>query len=199
METIRIRVHYDFASTLCYVAHRVMERMEPELDMLGIALLWTPLDLTGIAPFRRGVEIPPVRRANAARVAEELSVPVRIPTVWPDSRALGATVLLAEQEGRADSFRERAFSALHEEERAAESTTQVLGLARDLGLALEPEDVEASLADLEERTRAATEEGVTGVPTFMLGAWPFGGIQTEDTMRHVLTRYAGKARAGELV
>jgi hypothetical protein len=33
----------------------------------------------------------------------------------------------------------------------------------------------------------------------MLGTWPFGGIQTEDTMKRVLERYVRKLRAGEIV
>jgi hypothetical protein len=39
---------------------------------------------------------------------------------------------------------------------------------------------------------------VTGVPTFMLGRWPFGGIQQQDTMRMVLERFASRCREGTL-
>ena len=46
METVTIRVYYDFASTLCYVAHRVMCRIEEEIGELGVELEWRPIDLT---------------------------------------------------------------------------------------------------------------------------------------------------------
>ena len=39
-----------------------------------------------------------------------------------------------------------------------------------------------------------TRPRYTGVPTFMLESWPFGGIQNEETMRSILTRFAVKQR-----
>ena len=47
-EPLRVRVHYDFASTLCYVAHRALARLEGRISALGIELAWTPLDLAKI-------------------------------------------------------------------------------------------------------------------------------------------------------
>ena len=40
----------------------------------------------------------------------------------------------------------------------------------------------------------ARRDAVLVAPTFMLGEWPFGGIQQDDTMRMVLARFARKAR-----
>jgi predicted DsbA family dithiol-disulfide isomerase len=191
---LRVLVHYDFASSICYVAHRVMQRMAPFLDELGVALDWSPLDLSRMGPFRPGARVPEERRANAARVADELGVAVRVPAVWPDARALGTAALLAEARGREASFRERAFSAVFEEGRRPEAAAEVAALGRELGLDLGAEDLAAAREALEARTDAAREAMVTGVPTFMLGSWPFGGIQTEETMRHVLTRFARRAR-----
>jgi len=195
-EPIRVRVHYDFASTLCYVAHRVLGRMADALDGLGIELLWTPLDLTRLVALQRpGAPIDELRRSNAARVAEELGVPVRVPRVWPEARALGAVALLAEELARGPSWRERAFTAVFEEGLAAADIAAALRLARELSVALEPAAVEGALVDLELRTAAAREELVTGVPTFMLGSWPFGGIQSEHTLLRVFERFAKKARS----
>jgi len=195
-EPIHVRVHYDFASTLCYVAHRVLDRMADALDGLGIELLWTPLDLARLVALQRpGAPIDELRRSNAARVAEELGVPVRVPRVWPETRALGAVALLAEELARGPSWRERAFTAVFEERLVAADIAAALRLARELSLALEPAAVEGALVDLELRTAAAREELVTGVPTFMLGSWPFGGIQSEDTLLRVFERFAKKARS----
>lgn len=196
MDSIRVRIHYDFASTLCYVAHRVLGRMSDAIDALGIKLVWTPLDLTRLVALQRpGAPIDELRRSNAARVAEELAVPVCVPRFWPQTRALGAVALLAEPLGRGASWRERAFSAVFEGGLAAADTDTALGLARELSLALAPAGVEGALADLDARTEAAREELVTGVPTFMLRSWPFGGIQSEDTLLRVFERFAKKARA----
>ena len=197
---LRVRLHYDFASSLCYVTHRVMQRMGATLDELGIALEWAALDLAQLTgPYRAGVEIPEVRRANAARVAQELGVSMHVPSVWPDSSAVNGAAYLAERAGRGASWRERVFTLVFEERRPAPGPVETAALAAELGLALAPRDVERALRELEVKTELAREEGVSGVPTFMLGSWPFGGIQSEETMRHVLARYASKARAGELV
>ncbi len=199
-DALRVRVHYDFASSLCYVTHRVMARMSGTLDELGIALEWSPLDLARLTgPYRAGQEIPETRRANAARVAEELGVPMRVPAVWWDSRAVNAAACLAERAGRGATWRERVFTLLFEEERPAPGAAEVEAIGGELGLSFRVRDVERAQNELELRTELAREEGVSGVPTFMLGSWPFGGIQSEETMRHVLSRFAHKARAGELV
>lgn len=194
-QALRVRVHYDFASTLCYVAHRALARIAEPIAALGIEFAWTPLDLTRLVGGRLpGAEIGELRRSNAARVAEELGVPVQAPRVWPDVRALGAAALLAEPLGRGASWRERAFCAVFEEHRLVLDAADATRLARELALELAPAAIEAALAELDLATARARQEFVTGVPTFMLGAWPFGGIQSDDTMLRVLERFAQKAR-----
>ncbi len=197
--SVRVRVHYDFASSLCYVAHRVMQRMAGELDELGIALAWMPLDLARlVGPYSAGAEIPEVRRENAQRVARELGVALHVPRIWPDSSAAHAAAFSAERAGRGETWRERVFTAVFEEHRLALCDAEVLALASELALPLDARDLARGRRELEMKTEIAREEQVSGVPTFMLGTWPFGGIQSEDTMRRVLDRFVRKLRAGEL-
>jgi predicted DsbA family dithiol-disulfide isomerase len=199
-DALRVRVHYDFASSLCYVAHRVMQRMGGTLADLGVALVWTPLDLARlVGPYQAGAEIPEARRENARRVAGELGVALMVPRVWPDSSAVNAAAFSAERAGRGETWRERVFTALFEESKLAPSDEDVLALARDLALPLDARDLARGRRELEVKTELAREEQVTGVPTFMLGTWPFGGIQSEDTMKRVLERFATKLRSGELI
>ena len=66
--------------------------------------------------------------------------------------------------------------------------------AREIDLDLGPLGSDDGLDALEQQTRRAAEEEVCGVPTFMLGPWPFGGIQEEFTMRSILTRWAERQR-----
>ncbi len=194
---LRVPVHYDFASTVCYVAHRVMDRMAPTLEELGVELAWTPVDLSRMTGYARGREMPEARRANARRIAADLAVAVEPPPVWMDSRPAGAGALLAARAGRDTTWRERIWTALFEERRDAPGVEEVVALAAELDLAFESDALERAMDELDELTLLALDAQVTGVPTFMLGGWPFGGIQTEDTMAHVLERYARKAREGE--
>jgi predicted DsbA family dithiol-disulfide isomerase len=118
--------------------------------------------------------------------------------VWPEARALDAAALLAAPLGREAGWRERAFTAVFEEGLVSVDAAGAARLARELALELAPEAIEAALPALERATEQARDEQVTGVPTFMLGRWPFGGIQSDATMLHVLGRFAERARRGEL-
>jgi len=195
MERLRVRVYYDFASTLCYVGYRVMARLQAELEELALDLEWTPLDLVGITGWPRGAPVEGPRRDNALRVARELDVPVRMPGRWMDSRRAGAVALALAGTPREAAWRERIFSGVFEQGRALDEPDSLAAFARDLALDLDAVDIAAGADALRERTQEAREAEVTGVPTFMLGPWPFGGIQEEATMRSLLGRWARKQRA----
>lgn len=191
MDSLRVRVYYDFASSLCYVAHRMMERMEGTLAELDIALEWRPLDLARITGWPRGARVEGPRRENALRVASELEVPLRMPAVWMDSRPANAAALALAGSAREATWRERVFSGVFEQ---GGSLDDAASWARELGLDLEVLAGEAQHRALEDETRDAAGREVCGVPTFMLGEWPFGGIQEEFTMRSILGRWAARQR-----
>lgn len=190
----RIPVHFDFASTLCYVAHRVMAAMVHDLETLEVELRWTPLDLSQLAGWQPGAEVPQLRRENAERVARELAVAVVVPRIWPDSRAVNASALLAEEAGalRAAAWRERVWSSLFEERRDLDDPADVIRLAHRAGFDFAAADLEAATDELERRTLLAAADEVTGVPTFMLDRWAFGGIQSPETMRSIFERWVSR-------
>jgi predicted DsbA family dithiol-disulfide isomerase len=191
VDPLKVRVDYDFASSLCYVAHRCMQRLRAPLGQLGIALEWSPLDLTRLTGWRRGAPLDALRRANVARVSRELDVPLRIPERWQDSRRAHA-VALSLPEPRGATWRERVWTAVYEEGRELDDA--VAALLRELDLTLPDGAIERGLERLEARTREAWEQEVSGVPNFMLGPWPFGGIQSDETMLSILGRFASRQR-----
>lgn len=195
MERIEIPVYYDFASTICYVTHRVMERRAAELDELGVSLLWRPLDLARITGWPRGVEVEGPRRENALRVATEFAVEVRMPARWVDSRGAHAVALRLAGKRSESAWRERVWSAIFEEGRTLEEEDALQRLGGDLGLDLGRLAVEQALAQLDLETRRAYEAGITGVPTFDLGGWFLCGLQDDDTTRKLLSRFVEKRRA----
>ena len=110
---LRVPVHYDFASSLCYVAHRVVARMGDFLGEIGLELEWTPVDLTHLTGWRRGAPIDPDRAEDVRQIARSLEVPIRMPGHWLDSRAAGAVALhVAEQPRLEATWRERVFTAI---------------------------------------------------------------------------------------
>ena len=188
---LTIPVHYDFSSTICCVAHRVLERLRDDLVALGVALEWRPLDLVGITGWRRGTVVEGPRRENALRVAAELGVAVRMPAVWLDSRPAHVVALELAGTPHEATWRERVWSAVFEEGRDIGAGGEVERLAEDLGLS------RASLPDLHDfsrldaATEVAREAEVTGVPTFHVG-FPLGGIQDPATMRLLFQRWVDK-------
>ena len=48
------------------------------------------------------------------------------------------------------------------------------------------------MRELARLTDEAREAEITGVPTFQLGGWPLGGIQSDETMRAILARWAAR-------
>jgi len=195
-ECVSVRVYYDFASSISYVAHRVMGRMAGELTALAVDLEWVPLDLRQITGWPRGAAIAGYRRENSLRVARELGVEVRLAGQWPDSRSANAVALALAGTKQAPAWRERVYSALHEEGRSLDDPGTVEALGRDLGIAAAELADDRGLAALEAESSLARRANVTGVPTFLLGEWPIGGIQQERVMRSLLERWAAKARRG---
>ena len=194
MSSVRIPVYYDFASSLCYVAHRVMQRMADDLEELGVELDWSPLDLTRITGWRRGDPILGPRRDNALRVARELEVPLKMPGHWMDSRPVLATAIALEGRPEAVTWRERVWTAVYDEGRDLDEPDLLERMARDLDL--EPTELgnPRALETLELRTLEARDSEVTGVPAFMFNGWPIAGIQEEQTMRSMLSRFASRMR-----
>jgi predicted DsbA family dithiol-disulfide isomerase len=199
-EPFGVTVYYDFASSLCYVGHRVMGRLAPFLEELRCELCWVPVDLAGMMRWQRGAKVPPDRVMHVERVAEALRVPLRVPGRWLDSRDIAAAALVlasrdaASGEHREASWRERAWTAIYEEGRGCTDRDALALMADDLEIELPSSELEEALEELDLRTGEAVDAMVTGVPTFMLGPWPFGGIQEDETMRSILQRFADRQR-----
>jgi predicted DsbA family dithiol-disulfide isomerase len=190
---LTIPVHYDFASTICFVAHRVLESMHDDLDAMGVALEWRPIDVSAIAGWRRGMRVEGRRRDNALRVAAELGVAVRMPGVWLDSRPAHNVALALGRSEKQAAWRERVWSAAFEEARDIGAPGEVQRLAADVGLdARELADLE-DFSRLEAATEAAREAEVIGVPTFAVG-FPLGGIQDPATMRLLFQRWVDRQK-----
>lgn len=192
-ERLVIPVHYDFASTICFVAHRVIERMGGDLDAMGVAIEWRPIDLAAITGWRRGAVVEGPRRDNALRVAAELEVPLAMPAVWLDSRPAAAVALALAGSEREAAWRERVWSAVFEEARDIGAEGEVERLADDLTIDLDRLPGARDLSRVDATTEAAREAEVIGVPTFHVG-FPLGGIQEPDTMKLLFQRWVDRQK-----
>ncbi len=210
-EPLEVFVYYDFASSLSYVAHRVLRRIDRELAAERIELRWKAIDLTGIGRFQRGRLLDPERRRSLIEVATALDVELDPPARWPDSRLAGEVALtldLAIDRGLDPSveqeWRRGVFSAFYElgerddPDRQADAVERLFGEFEGRGH-FGKRGV-ASLDDLSagRRLAAATSSavaaGVEGAPTLMFDAFPLCGIHDESTMLGMIQRYARRRR-----
>ena len=185
-------VYYDFASTTCYVAHRVLGRLAPKIDEIGVELEWRPVDLTSLTGWRRGARVVGPGRENALRVAAELNVPVRMPGFWIDSRLAHAVALgPSEDPAKEAVWRERIWTAVFEEGRDIGEKEEISVFLSEVQISTESG---SGLARLEEETERARQAGIQGVPAFLIDAWPMAGIQDDQSMVAFFERYARKRR-----
>jgi len=193
MDTVTIRVYYDFASTLCYVTHRVLSRVEPEIADLGVVLEWRPIDLTMASPWHRGDSFRDDIRAAVRNTALTLGVDVEMPDPWLDSRPASHVALCAPTPAAEARWRREVFDTFFER-RTPRLTPDLIRLARELtGLETIP-DPELGFERVEESTNEAIALGVTGVPSFLLDNWLFGGVYDGETMVSVLRQLSAQYR-----
>ena len=193
METVRIRVYYDFASTLCYVAHRVLSRIEQEIADLGVELEWRPIDLTMAAPWDRGDSFRPDIRAAVHNTGIALGIDVEMPDPWLDSRPASQVALCLRTPADEARWRRAVFDTFFDR-KTPRLTPDLLRLARDLtGLEAIP-DQEQGFERVEECTREAIALGVTGVPSFLLDNWLFGGVYDDELMVSILRQLSTQYR-----
>ncbi|MCY3963457.1 MAG: DsbA family protein [Acidobacteria bacterium] len=196
---LEVFVYYDFASSLSYVAHRVLARIDEPLAAERVDLRWKAIDLTGVGNFQRGRLLDPARRQSLLRVAAALDVDFDPPEYWLDSRLAGeVAVVLDERIDRGldpaieREWRAAAFEAYYERR------SEIEDLLRDFGRRTPfPLGAAADLAAgrrLTEVTRSAVAAGVEGVPTLMLDVFPLCGIHDEETMLGMIRRYARRRR-----
>jgi predicted DsbA family dithiol-disulfide isomerase len=191
MERIVIPIYFDYASTLCYIAWRIVSELESEL---GFEALWKGVPIS-IRDFkaRAGNELGPREYQKVIMVAAETGIRVAPPKIWIDSDAALMGAELAREA--------KVFAAYH---------AAVFRGAFDDGLDISDRDVLADiagragmdragfLADLQsermapriaENKREADGQSALGYPTFILGEFPLIGIQPKDTMRLIFSRY----------
>jgi len=191
MARILIPIYFDYASTLCYVAWRIVNelRLELEFDPLwkGVPILWRSHS------SRPGVMLGTLERAKIATVIAETGVQVRPPEFWIDSEAALIGSKLARQAGVFDLFHDRVFPAAFELGLDISNPDRLVEIAVAAGM-----DGEAFRQDIRERLTEScliankTEAdcfSALGYPTFMLGEFPLVGIQPKETMRLLLTRF----------
>ncbi len=199
-DTIPVGVLYDFSSAMCFVAHEVMVRLEPRVRDIGVELRWSPIDLVRLTAWTRGKPYSQRARGRVLGVAESLDVSIpHPPRWWMDSRPASAVALeLRDDPAREARYRAAVWEAIYRGGACLDDPGTLENVVEEASLEMDLPEEEAALETVDAVTREAQALGVVGVPSFLLGEWPVGGIQEDDTMMHFLKRYADRVRSGEI-
>jgi predicted DsbA family dithiol-disulfide isomerase len=196
MAQVIVPIYYDYASSLCYVAKKVMEQLEGQLE---IELRWKGVQISRRHPgWKNGEMIGDEARGKIFRVAQETGVVLQVPARWLDSAYALEGAEFAREHGKFAEYHSAVFAAAFEEGGDISDLPTLLGLAEGMGLPVAELEHALRTGALRERIKAneteATTFGIVGYPTFMLGAFPLIGIQPAETMRLLIQRYVDKAR-----
>jgi predicted DsbA family dithiol-disulfide isomerase len=191
MKRVRIPIYFDYASTLCYIAWRIVSPLE---DELGFEALWKGVPIA-MRDFRAkpGRVLGERERQKVLFVAAETGIRVAPPSSWIDStRALQGSEI-ARDAGVFAAFHDAVFRAAFDDgadianPEVLEAIAERAGLDRAKFRTLL--DSGAMNPRLQEHKREADEFSALGYPTFILGDFPMIGIQPIESMRLLLGRF----------
>ena len=197
MARIVIPIYFDYASTLCYVAWRIVAELKRELEFeplwKGVPIRWRSHE------SRPGKSLGDVERAKIATVIAETGVQVIPPDHWIDSEAALMGSELARQAGVFDQFHDEVFRGAFEVRVDIAQPGELVQLAAAAGM-----DGDAFRQGIERRLTAsclaenkseADRYSAVGYPTFMLGEFPLIGIQSKETMHLLVDRFLRQRRS----
>ncbi len=191
MERVIIPIYFDYASTLCYIAWRIVSELEAEM---GFESLWKGVPIS-IRDFkaRAGNSLGEREFQKVAMVAAETGIAVAPPKVWINSDAALMGAELAREAKVFPAYHAGVFRAAFDEQLDISDRETLAGIAhgagmdRDLFIAeIKTERMASRIAD---NKREADEQSALGYPTFLLGEFPLIGIQPKETMRLIFARY----------
>ncbi len=197
MNRIRVPIYFDYASTLCYIAWRIVGELEREL---GFEALWkgVPISRRDVTA-RAGRVVGPRERQKILLVAAETGVAVAPPETWTDSDLALQGSELAREANAFRGYHDAVFRAVFEQDRDIADTVVLTSIAAGAGMDAERfrADLEAQRmsAVLDAHKREADSFSAFGYPTFILGDFTLTGIQPKESMRLVLSRYIAQRAA----
>lgn len=197
MTNVIVPIYYDYASSLCYIAKKVLDHLHGQL---AVDLRWKGVQITRRHEgWKNGEMIGDEAKGKIFRVARDTGVTLRVPDHWLDSAYALEGAEFAKAHNKFATYHNAIFSAVFEDGQDIGDLPTLLGITERVGLS--PRELESALRDgtFTSRVKETEEEArtfqVVGYPTFMLGAFPLVGIQPAATMRLLIQRYVEQARA----
>lgn len=186
---VDVKFYFNFRSPYCYLASKTMWSI---VDNFHVNMIWKPVGGWNLRsePSRAKKKLP-IARQDMARFARRLGIPVNPPPVETEPTPAGAASLYAQQQGKLREFIIETMRIEWAESRnigLPEVLTEVanrIDLNPDQLLAASQD--EHNLAQLEKNAQEAEDDGVIGVPSFVIGEELFWGQDRIDFVLEHLT------------
>lgn len=191
MPKVIIPIYFDYASTLCYVAWRIVRDLEAELEFLP---LWkgVPIHLRD-GRARPGSPLGAIERMKVMTALAETGVAIQPLEQWVDSSPALEGAELARETGMLPLYHERVFRALFEDRADISQLDLLVRIASECGLDSGCFRADLASGRMASRIAANKQEAdrlsALGYPAFILGDFPLIGIQPIATMRLLLRRF----------
>jgi predicted DsbA family dithiol-disulfide isomerase len=197
MPQIVIPIYFDYASTLCYIAWRIVGQLEGEL---GFASLWKGVPIAQrTSRSRAGLPLEESELARIRDVVAETGVAVKPPARWLDSGKALEGSELAREAGAFSAYHGAIFRAAFEEEIDIGDLDALTAIAERIGIDPVRFRNEVARGEMASRVAANRAEAdsfsALGYPSFILGDFPLIGIQPIETMRMLLARFIERRAA----
>jgi len=192
-----IPIYFDYASTLCYVAWRIVSQLERELDFTA---LWkgVPIALRNYRT-RPGLPLGPLELGRIRNVAAETGIAVEPPARWLDTDKALQGSELAREAGAFGVYHDAVFPAAFEQRADIGNLDLLSAIAARAGLdrARFRDDLERGrmAARIAANKAEADRFSALGYPSFILGDFPLIGIQPIESMRMLLARFLERRAA----
>ncbi len=195
--TIHIDIYSDYVCPYCILFEAVVNEAGADLD---IRVNWKPVELRPYPnPTLRPEDdyLPAVWKASVYPLAEQLKVPLRLPSVSPQpySRLAHEGAQFAALAGKSDEYNARIFNAFFQEDRDIGDLDVLASLAGETGLG--EEEFRAALesgrftAAHNEALQEAAERGVHSVPSVWINAQPIPLTYDASALRSLLFSHSG--------
>ena len=191
MERVIIPIYFDYASTLCYIAWRIVSELESEL---GFESLWKGVPIS-IRDFkaRAGSELGPREYQKVIMVAAETGIRVAPPKTWINSDAALMGAELAREAKVFPPITPRFFAAPLTKASIfpiprcwPTSRIAPAWIARALWRICKANGWHRASLTISARPMGNRRSVIR---PFILGEFPLIGIQPKDTMRLIFARY----------
>lgn len=190
----KIRVWIDFVCPYCLLGEQLIRAATDGLD---VDIVWMPFELRPYpTPTLRPEDdyLPTAWKHGVYPAAEQLGVPIRLPTVSPQPYTRKAFLGLqyAVEHGRGDAYVDAVLRAFFQEDRDIGDTDVLKAVIEGLGL--DPAGLDAVLASPlhgarhDAALREAREAGIRAVPSAAVGNRLFSGMPQPEVLRAEILR-----------